>query len=54
MTNEQAYKLIGDRASELSKNPTVQKKMIEIAQKEGKEKAENYLYILSVATLCGI
>ena len=53
MTNEQAYKIIGERATELSKNKDIQNKMVEIAQKEGKEKAEQYLYILAISTLCG-
>ena len=53
MTNEQAYKIIGERAIELSKNKDIQNKMVEIAQKEGKEKAEQYLYMLAISTLCG-
>ena len=53
MTNEQAYKLIGERTEELSKNIDVQNKMVEIAQKEGKEEAEKYLYMLAISTLCG-
>ena len=44
MTNNEAYKLIGERANELSKNTEVQKKMVEIAKSDGKEKAENKLY----------
>lgn len=54
MTNEQAYKLIGERAQELSEKPEVQKKMVEICRQEGKEKAENFLYSLAIATLAGI
>lgn len=54
MTNNEAYKLIGERANELSKNKEVQKKMVEIAKTEGKEKAEKFLYNLSIATLCGV
>ena len=53
MTNEQAYKLIGERTEELSKNIDIQNKMIEISIKEGKQKAEQYLYILAISTLCG-
>ena len=54
MNNNEAYKLIGKRAEELSKNTEVQKKMIEIASTDGKEKAIKYLYNLAIATLCGI
>ena len=53
MRNEEAYKLIGERAEELSKNTDVQNKMVEIAKSEGKEKAEKFLYNLAIATLCG-
>ena len=54
MTNEQAYKLIGERAQELSEKPDVRKKMVEICKREGKEKAESFLYSLAIATLAGI
>ena len=54
MTNEQAYKLIGERTEELSKNIDIQNKMIEISIKEGKDKAEQYIYMLAISTLCGI
>ena len=53
MTNEQAYKMIGERAEELVKNTEVQKIMVEIVNNEGKEKAESYLYKLAIATLAG-
>ena len=54
MTNEQAYKMIGERAEELTNNTEGQKKMVEIANNEGKEKAESFLYKLAIATLVGI
>ena len=53
MTNTQAFKLIGERAEELTKRADVQKKMVEIAESEGKENAEKYVYTLAMATLCG-
>lgn len=53
MTNEQGFVLIGKRAEELSKDISVQKKMVEIANSESKEAAEKYLYMLAIATLCG-
>ena len=54
MTDNEAYKLIGERAEELTSNTEVQKKMVEIAKTEGKEKAEKFLYNLAIATLCGV
>ena len=54
MTNEQAYKLIGERTEELSKNIDIQNKMIEISIKESKDKAEQYIYMLAISTLCRI
>lgn len=54
MTNKEAYKLIGERAEELTKEPNIRKQMIEIARKEGKEKAEQFLYFTAIATLVGI
>lgn len=51
MTDEEAYKLIGERAEELSKRTDVQKKMVEIADKQGKAEAEKWLYKAAIATL---
>lgn len=53
MTNKEAYKLIGERAEELAKRENVKKQMVEIARKEGKEKAEQFLYFTAIATLIG-
>ena len=53
MTDKEAYKLIGERAEELTKNIEVKNKMIEIVKTDGKEKAEALLYRLAIATLCG-
>ena len=54
MTDNEAYKIIGERAEELIKNIEVQRKMVKIAKTEGKEKAEKFLYGLAIATLCGV
>lgn len=54
MTNKEAYRLIGERAEELTKKPEIRKQMIEIARKEGKEKAEQFLYFIAITTLAGI
>ena len=43
MTDNEAYKLIGERAEELTSNTEVQKKMVEIANKDGKAEAEQKL-----------
>lgn len=51
MTDEEAYKLIGERAEELIKRADVQKKMVEIADKEGKAEAEKWLYRAAIAAL---
>lgn len=54
MTNEQSFAMIGKREEELAKNTNVQAKMLDIAKTENKEVAERYLYMLAIATLCGI
>lgn len=51
MTNQEGFKIIGERANELAKRVDVQKKMIEIAKRDGKETAEKFLYNLAIATL---
>jgi len=51
MTDNEAYKIIGERASDLAKDAEVKNKMIDIAKKEGKEKAVQFLYKLAIATL---
>ncbi len=52
MTDNEAYKAIGERAGELAKDPEIQKKMVALAKSEGKEKAESWLYQMAVASLC--
>lgn len=54
MSNQEAYKLIGERATELAKNEKVQEKAVEIAKLQGKEAREKYIYMLAIATLAGI
>lgn len=51
MTDNEAYKIIGERAEELSKRADVQKKMVEIANKDGIAEAEKWLYRSAIATL---
>ena len=54
VANDEAYKIVGKRATELVKNIEVQKKMLEIAKTKGKDAAEKWLYMSAVATLVGI
>jgi len=51
MTDNEAYTLIGERAEQLAKNTEIQQKMLELAKLEGKEKAEQFLYKLAIASL---
>lgn len=51
MTDEEAYKLIGERAEELAKREDVQNKMVEIAKRKTKAEAEKWLYRVAIATL---
>lgn len=52
MTDKEAYKILGDRVTELTKKEEVQKKMLEILHKESKEAAEKWVYSLAIATIC--
>ena len=54
MDDSAAYRLIGQRAEELTKRADVQKKMMQIAETEGTEKAKEYVYRLAIATLVGV
>lgn len=54
MNNKEAFKLIGERAEELTKKQDVQHKMLQIAKEKSKEDAEKWLYMLAIATLAGI
>ena len=54
MTNEEAIKMIGERAAILAENPEIQQKMIEIAKQHGKETAESWCYKMAICTLAGI
>lgn len=54
MTNEEAIKMIGERAAILAENTEVQQKMIEIAKQHGREAAESWCYKMAICTLAGI
>jgi hypothetical protein len=52
MTNSEAYKIIGDRAAELAKQPEVQARMVAMVQNGStKEQAEAWLYTCAIGTL---
>ena len=53
MTNEEAYKLIGERAKALTRNLDIQLTMLRIAEGKGKEEATKWLYMAAIATLVG-
>lgn len=52
MTNKEAFRLIGQRAEELTKKKEIQEKMVALAQEHSKEYAEQWLYRAAIATLC--
>ena len=55
MTNNEAYKLIGKRAQELSETLEVQEKMVKMVHNGAtKEEAEKWLYMCAIGTLAGI
>lgn len=53
MTNKQGFSMIGERADALAKDSSVQKKMMEIQARKGKEAAIKFLYLLAISTLYG-
>ena len=53
MTNEEAYKLIGERAKELTRKLDTQLTMLRIAEEKGREEATKWLYMAAIATLVG-
>lgn len=54
MTDNEAYVAIGERAEEMTKVPEIQKKMLEIAKTDGREKAVSWLYQIAIASLAGM
>ena len=55
MKNSEAYKMIGERAEELSKMPAVQAKMVEMVRNGStEEEAGKWLYACAIGTLIGI
>lgn len=54
MTNKEAFTLIGQRVEELTAKNEIQEKMVALAQEHSKEYAEQWLYRVAIATLCGM
>jgi hypothetical protein len=54
MTDKQAYELIGERAAEIAKKPSIQKIMVNMIEDgHTKEEVEKWLYMVAIGTLCG-
>jgi len=55
MNNLEAYKLIGERAAEMAKDPKIQDEMMkQIKTGKTKEQVKNWLYMCAIGSLCGI
>jgi len=55
MNNSEAYKLIGERAGEMTKDSKIQNEMMkQIKAGKTKEQVEHWLYICAICSLCGI
>ena len=55
MDNLEAYKLIGERAAEMAKDPKIQDEMMkQIKTGKTKEQVKNWLYMCAIGSLCGI
>ena len=55
MSDSEAYKIIGERVTELANMPEVQSKMVEmVCSGSTKEEAEKWLYACAIGTLAGI
>lgn len=53
LTDEEAIAMIGKRAAEIAEIPQIQKRMVDVANKEGKSMAMRELYMLAISTLFG-
>jgi hypothetical protein len=55
MNNSEAYKLIGERAGEMTKDSKIQNEMMkQIKAGKTKEQVEHWLYMCAICSLCGI
>jgi len=55
MNNSEAYKLIGERAGEMTKDSKIQNEMMkQIKAGKTKEQVEHLLYMCAICSLCGI
>ena len=54
MSDNEAYKLIGERAADMANDPGIQSEMLALVAKGwSKERVESWLYMNAVGTLCG-
>ena len=54
MNDNEAYKLIGERAAEMAADANIQAEMMALVEKGwSKERVENWLYMNAIGTLCG-
>lgn len=54
MSDNEAYKLIGERAADMANDPGIQSEMLALVAKGwSKERVEGWLYMNAVGTLCG-
>lgn len=53
MTDDQAFKIWGERAASLTQNPEIQREMVELAEKNGRDYAVRWLYMVAAGTLVG-
>ena len=51
MTDQEAYKIVGERMQVCADNPQVQHEKEKRKKTEGKEKAEQWLFYVALATL---
>ena len=55
MNNSEAYKLIGERAGEMTKDSKIQNEMMkQIKAGKTREQVEHLLYMCAICSLCGI
>ena len=54
LTDAQAYELIGERAAEIAKKPSIQKIMVNMIEDgHTKEEVEKWLYMVAIGSLYG-
>ena len=54
MKDSEAFEMIAKRVEELVERDDVKVQMVKIANENGKQEAENWVYQLAIATLLGV